>query len=47
LLERTVAYRSCREMARRLASLLDGVESIAPAQLRDEVVRIVARAAEL
>jgi hypothetical protein len=25
LLERTVAYRSCREMARRLASLLDGI----------------------
>lgn len=47
LLERTVAYRSCREMARRLASVLDGVESIAPVQLRDEVVRLVARAAEL
>jgi predicted DNA-binding transcriptional regulator YafY len=43
LLERTVAYRSCRELARRLASLLDGIESIAPETLRGEVEAIVAK----
>lgn len=37
LLERTVAYRSCRELARRLASVIDGVVSIDPPALRDEV----------
>jgi predicted DNA-binding transcriptional regulator YafY len=41
LLERTVPYRSCRELARRLASVIDGVESIEPAQLREEVVGLV------
>jgi len=40
LLERTVAYRSCRELARRLASVLDAIESIEPAELRMEVERI-------
>lgn len=44
LLERTVAYRSCRELARRLASVLDGIESIEPQQLREEVVGLVAPA---
>ena len=47
LLERTIAYRSCREFARRLASLLDGIISVAPVQLRDEVVQLVAHAARL
>jgi predicted DNA-binding transcriptional regulator YafY len=41
LLERTFPYRSCRELARRLASYLDGVESISPAVLDDEVVALV------
>jgi predicted DNA-binding transcriptional regulator YafY len=44
VLERTVAYRSCRELARRLASLLDGIASIEPAELREEVQGLVARA---
>jgi predicted DNA-binding transcriptional regulator YafY len=47
LLERTVAYSSCRELARRLASVLDGIESVGPVELRDELVRLVARASQL
>jgi predicted DNA-binding transcriptional regulator YafY len=43
VLERTLAYRSCRELARRIASVLDGVESIAPESLRAEVEQLVAR----
>jgi len=39
LLERTVPYRSCREFARRLLSLGEGLESISPPELRDEVMR--------
>lgn len=38
LLERRVPYHSCREFARRLLSIVDGLESIEPAELRDEVV---------
>jgi predicted DNA-binding transcriptional regulator YafY len=37
LLERRVAYRSCRELARRLLSLGDALESIAPDELREVV----------
>lgn len=44
LLERRVAYRSCRELARRIASVFDGVRSIEPAALRDEVAAIVSGA---
>jgi predicted DNA-binding transcriptional regulator YafY len=47
LLERTIRYRSCRELARRLASLLDGIESIEPVELEDEVIALVSRAAKL
>lgn len=43
LLQREVPYRSCREFARRLASVLDGIESIAPEALRAEVEGLVAR----
>ncbi len=43
LLERRVAYRSCREMARRVASVIDGVEAIEPVALHDEVARMFAR----
>lgn len=38
LLERTVPYNSCREFARRLLTIVDGLESIEPAELREEVV---------
>ena len=38
LLERTFAYRSCRELARRLAMVIDGIVSIEPAELREEVL---------
>jgi predicted DNA-binding transcriptional regulator YafY len=37
LLERRVPYHSCREFARRLLGIADGLESIEPAQLREEV----------
>jgi predicted DNA-binding transcriptional regulator YafY len=37
LIERTIPYRSCREMARRVLTILDGVESIEPPELRDQV----------
>jgi len=39
-LKRSVSFRSCREFARRLASLGDGLESVAPPALRDEVLSI-------
>lgn len=42
LLERRLAYSSCRELARRIASVLDGVVSIAPEALRAEVAALVA-----
>ncbi len=38
LLERTVSYRSCRELARRLLSLGDAIESVEPAELRDAIL---------
>ncbi|MGB1700584.1 MAG: WYL domain-containing protein, partial [Nannocystaceae bacterium] len=37
VLERRVEYRSCREFARRLLSLGDGLLSVEPAELREEV----------
>lgn len=37
LLERKVPYHSAREFARRLLSIVDGLESIEPPELRDEV----------
>jgi predicted DNA-binding transcriptional regulator YafY len=37
LLERRMAYRSCRELARRLLSLGEAVEWIEPAELREAV----------
>ncbi len=54
LLERTVPYHSCREFARRLLSIIDGLESIEPAELREEVLgrtqgfleRVASRASE-
>ncbi len=39
-LERRVRYRSCRELARRLAAVGDGLDLVEPAELRDEVLRI-------
>ncbi len=41
ILERTVAYRSARELARRIASVFDGVRTIEPAALRDAVAAIL------
>lgn len=38
LLERRVAYRSCRELARRLLSLGGALEHIEPAELREAVL---------
>ncbi|HEY8379728.1 MAG TPA: WYL domain-containing protein [Nannocystis sp.] len=38
LLERKVPYHSCREFARRLLQIVDGLEAIEPAELRDAVV---------
>jgi predicted DNA-binding transcriptional regulator YafY len=37
LLERRVSYRSCRELARRLLSLGDALESVEPAELREAI----------
>jgi predicted DNA-binding transcriptional regulator YafY len=37
VLERRVAYASCREFARRVMMLLDAVESMEPAALREQV----------
>ncbi len=45
VLERRLAYRSCRELARRLASVLDGVEAIEPEELRAEVEALVSKRA--
>jgi predicted DNA-binding transcriptional regulator YafY len=39
VLERTVPYRSCREFARRLMLLGDGLESVSPPELCEEVKR--------
>ena len=37
VLERTLPYRSCRELARKLMTLGDALETVAPEELRDEV----------
>ncbi len=39
LLERRVPYHSCREFARRLLSIVDGLDAIEPPELREEVVQ--------
>lgn len=39
VLERRVPYRSCRELARRLASMADGLVSVEPPALREQVRR--------
>lgn len=39
-LRRVVPYRSCRELARRLASLGDGLDAISPPELESEVLAI-------
>lgn len=41
VLERRLRFRSCRELARRIASVYDAAVSIEPEALRDEVARIV------
>lgn len=46
LLERRVAYRSCREFARRLMPVLDGIEALAPDELRAEVDGLIRRYTE-
>lgn len=44
VLERRLPYRSCRELARRLASVADGIESVEPDELRRELVDLLERA---
>lgn len=44
ILERTLDYRSCRELARRLVSLGDGLVSVEPLELREETARLASRA---
>lgn len=44
VLQRTIPFRSCRELARRLITVIDGIESIEPAALREEVGLLGARA---
>jgi predicted DNA-binding transcriptional regulator YafY len=46
-LERRLPYRSCRELARRLAGVADGIESIEPRELLIEVTSLAQRAAGL
>lgn len=46
-LERTVPYASCREFARRLMSVADGLTSIEPPALRQQVASLAASAAAL
>lgn len=45
--QRTIPYRSCRELARRLVSVIDGIESIEPKELHEEVVALGTRTATL
>jgi predicted DNA-binding transcriptional regulator YafY len=40
LLERQIDYRSCRELARRVVCLGDGLDDVAPRELREEVLRL-------
>jgi predicted DNA-binding transcriptional regulator YafY len=46
ILERTVPYRSCREFARRLMLLGDGLEKVSPPELAEEVKRHAASLTE-
>lgn len=46
VLERTLAYRSARELARRITSVFDGVRTIEPPELREEVAAILRGSAE-
>ncbi len=41
LLERRLPYNSCRELARRIASVVDGVDSVGPHELRAEVLKLL------
>lgn len=41
LLERRLRYRSCRELARRLVSVADGLETVEPDELHAEVLRLL------
>jgi predicted DNA-binding transcriptional regulator YafY len=43
VLERRLAYRSCREFARRLAAVADGIETLEPKELRLELVGLLER----
>lgn len=45
VLERTVKYRSCRELARRLASVIDAVVGVQPRELADELAALLASGA--
>ncbi|MBL9020581.1 MAG: WYL domain-containing protein [Myxococcales bacterium] len=45
VLERTIAYRSCRELARLLAGLADGLDIVEPDELRMELIGLLDRAA--
>ena len=47
LLERTIRYNSGREITRLLVTVLDGIVSIEPPELCDEVVSFCARAQTL
>jgi predicted DNA-binding transcriptional regulator YafY len=40
-LVRQLPYRSCRELARRLAGIADGLASVDPSELREEVCRLL------
>lgn len=41
VLERKLAYRSCRELARRVATVSDGIVRVEPAELRAEVAKLL------
>jgi predicted DNA-binding transcriptional regulator YafY len=45
VLERSLAYRSCRELARLLAGVADGLEAVEPAELQEELLTLLTRAA--
>ena len=47
LLQRTVKYRSCREMARRLVPLSDGIVALRPRRLLQSVQSLAAGAADI
>lgn len=43
VLERRLSYRSSRELARKLASVAEGLEGVEPPQLRDELNSLLQR----